>query len=747
MQKQKIIVIIDVSIFIERGKSMKKMSEIIVHKRKIIFIIYVFAVALSIFGIFNCSINYDMSKYLPDDSSVRKGMEIMSDEFGDSTSITVMFDGLDETEQLKRKEELSAIKNVHAVLYDQNDEKYYRDGHSKYMVNVSAGTYSDDAQEVLSEIKDTYGDDAYVCGPVVDNGMVSNSLGSDMPIISAIAVVVIFTILFTLCDSWLEPVIFMGCIGVAIILNMGTNALLPSISNMTFSIGALLQLGLSMDYSIMLINRYAQEKKKYSSHEEAMINALSNSFATISGSSVTTIVGLLALVFMDFKIGQDMGVVLAKGVFMSLICIFTLLPGVVVTFDRAIEKSRKRSLEIPMAGAMKLVTRLGLLILPAVMILVGVAFVEKDDIKVSYTKTFDNKDQTYIEECFGLDNQTVLIYDKNEDPEKVSAYIEWLEKRSDINSVQDYSNTIGIPYTPAEIAAQFGVEQSQVEMMFQLAGKETMSTPEFLNAASALLEKMPGSEEKLAQLKAAKAIVNQNVSQMVGKEHNRMIVSVKHPAEGKDSFKAIGELIDEADNTFENSHYYVGDSVMGKEMDDGFKDELNFVTILTVIAIFLVVIVTFRSVLSSALLVIVIQSSIYITMFLIARAGFTVNYISLILVQCILMGATIDYGILYTCNYIEERGNNDKKHSVGAAMNRSVKTILTSSLILFSTGVITGLLMTQKATSEACAAVACGTAVSVIMVIFILPVIIYLTDKLAIKQFGKKKNDNAKGKK
>lgn len=718
---------------------MKKISEIIVRKRKIVFIVYALAAVLCAVGIFKCTINYDMSKYLPDNSSVKEGMEIMSDEFGDSSAITVMFDDLNETEQLQRQEELSKIDNVQSVVYMQNDETYQKDGHSKYMVNISADTYSKASREVLNEIKDKYGDDAYVSGAVVDNDKMVDSLVGDLPVIAVIAVVIIFTILFILCDSWAEPFIFMGCIGAAILLNMGTNALLPSISFMTFSVGALLQLGLSMDYSIMLMNRYAQEKKKYASHEEAMINALTNSFAPISGSSVTTIVGLLALVFMKFKIGQDMGVVLAKGVFLSLVCIFTLLPGVIVSLDKLIEKSRKKSLNIPMRRVMRFVTKAGAVILPAAIILACASYVSKDDVKVGFLKMFDNKDQTYIEECFGLDNQTVLLYKNTEDPENIRTYIEWLEQRDDVNSVQDYSNTLGVSCSPAEIAAQFGFEKEKAEMMFKMAGKDTMTSSEFLSTACEALSHAGGSEEQIAQLKAAQAVIDENSRQMLGRDYNRMVISIRHESEGDSSFNAIGELIDKADENLSEDYYYVGDSVMGKEMNDGFKKELNFVTLLTIIAIFVVVLLTFRSVLSSAILVIVIQSAVYITTSFTVQIGFTVNYIALILVQCILMGATIDYGILFTCNYMEERKSKDKKQAVGDAMNRSIKTILTSSLILMGCCLTTGLLMTQKAISQTTTMIATGTAISVFMVVFVLPVILYFTDKLAIKQFGKKK--------
>lgn len=709
---------------------MNRFSEIIVRKRRIIYIVYLIAAIACAVGIFTTNINYDMSKYLPDDSQVKKGMSVMEDEFGKSSAITVMFDGLSETEQLQRQQELSEIDNVKSVVFIQNDEAYQKDGHSKYTVTIASDTYSKTSREVLSDIRDIYGDEAYISGAVVDNDLMVKSLLNDIPVISVIATVIIFTILFILCDSWTEPFLFMLCIGAAILVNMGTNALLPSVSFMTFAVGAVLQMGLSMDYSIMLMNRYSQEKKVHANHEEAMISALANSFAPISGSSVTTIVGLLALVFMDFKIGQDMGVVLAKGVFFSLVSIFTLLPGLVVSFDKLIEKSRKPSITIKTGKLMGGISKLRGIIIPLALIAVGFSFIYKDDVKVGFLKMFDNSDQTYTEECFGYDNQTVLMYRNTTSQEKISEYITWLGTRDDVNSVQDYSNTLGRPCTAGEIAAQFGFPAEQAQMMYQAMGVETMTMEEFIGAS------IQGGSEDPALLQAQQ-MINENRSQMVGSEYNRMVISLNHESEGEATFDAVGELLDKADEVLGENYYLVGDTVMGYEMNDGFKSEMNFVTLLTTIAIFVVVIFTFRSIFSSAILVAVIQAAVYITTAAMAIMGFTVNYIALILVQCILMGATIDYGILFVCNYVEERGKLEKKEALASAMDKSIKTILTSSLVLIGCCMTTGILMTQKVISQTCSMVAFGAATAAFMVVFVLPVIIFALDKLVLIRFGK----------
>lgn len=879
---------------------MKKIADWIVDKKITVLIVTAILTAVAVFGIFQTNVNYDMSKYLPKDSTVKQGMEIMEDEYGEMSSITVMFDDLTEQEQLSRKTELESIENVKSVVYLQDDETYQKDNHSKYMLTVSANTYSKEARSILETIKNKYGDSVYCSGAVVDNDMMVSTLVEEIPIIAVIAVVIIFAILFLLCNSWVEPFLYMGCIGIAILFNMGSNAFLPSVSFMTFAVGALLQMGLSMDYSIMLMNRYNQEKLKNPNPSIAMKNALLNAFGAITSSSVTTIVGLLVLLFMSFKIGQDMGIVLAKGVFISLICIFTILPGLVVQFDKAMTRTHKKSLNLNMKPVMKIAGKIRFISVPLIAVIAVGAYFVKDDLSVTYIKTFDNPDQTAIEEVFGIDNQTVLLYENNESPENVEKYISWLEKHEDVNSVQDYSNTIGKSYTYKELAEDMDMTEEQAKMMYQMykdnqnqsefekitmyelicymddniaknpsyaefmseeqikqisnarkelddgkkqleeaeaqiaaSEEQILSGEQQLNDAKDQMKLAGMTDERIAaqlgeqeeeieagkaqletgkkQLEQSKAVyekemnskelakvmeqdtsdieemfkirrmsmlnvendtltldeflsfitdeimpnetysaaiddnmrsqiadgekqIEENRNLMLGKNYNRMIISVNQPSEGKSTFSCIGSIADKADEYFEHNIYLVGDSAMGYEMDEGFTDELNFVTILTVIAILIVVLITFRSFVSSAVLVAVIQTAVFITTAIVCLQGYSVNYIALILVQCILMGATIDYGILLFDNYREKRLTLEKKEAIGEAMNCSIKTILTSSLILIATCLTVSVIMTQKIIAQTCMMIAYGAICSVIMVIFILPAILLLVDRVIIKK-------------
>lgn len=726
---------------------MRKLSNVIVEKKNIIFLIYTIIVLLCIWGMFNVNVNYDMSKYLPDDSKVKLGIEEMKKDFGSTASIVVVFEGLTQNEQLEMADNLKNIKNVDSVTYDSTSEEYQKDGYSKYLITINADTYSEKARETLKEIKSQY-KDAYLSGEVVDNELSVSTLSSQIPIIAVVAVIVIFTILFILSDSWIEPFVFMGCIGIAIIINMGTNALLPSVSFMTNAVGALLQMGLSMDYSIMLMNTYNRQKQEVDDRKSAMKIALNESVRTITGSSVTTIVGLLVLVFMSFKIGADMGVVLAKGIFVSLVTIFTLLPGMVITFDKLIEKSHKKSLIIKMNKPMLFINKFKGIIIILATLLVVISLIYKNDIKIGFINSMENEDDKIIEEVFGKENQTIYIYEKTELKDNIVKLTEWLQKNENIISVNDYYNTVGVELDKAEFSQAFGVDEASATMLYQMYGSVngngedidtlrvsiddllTFVNDNILNndsyAAFVPEELRLSVEEGLKQIQTAK-------ESMVGNKYNRMVINTNVDVEGEDTYKLIESIKEEIGKDVENSSYLIGNSAMASEMNNGFNSELGFVTILSIIAIFIIVIFTFKNVLCSFILVATIQGAIIITTMIVVAQGMTVNYIALILVQCILMGATIDYGILFLNHYLNIRKEENREIALIDAMNKSIKTILTSSLILIGCCLSVALLMTQEVISSTCMMIAYGAVCAVIMIVFVLPAIVVLFDKYIVK--------------
>lgn len=727
---------------------MKKLSNFIVDRKNVLFIIYAMVTALCIWGMLNVNVNYDMVKYLPDDSEVKTGMSKMVEDFGTTSSVTLMFKDLDEQERSEMVSGLQKIKNVVSVTYDQTSEKYQKDNFSKYVITLDVDTYSDEARKTINEIKNNY-KNVYLSGEVVDNDLSVSMMSSQIPIIALVAVIVIFAILFILSDSWIEPFIFMGCIGIAILINMGTNALLPSVSFMTNAVGALLQMGLSMDYSIMLMNSYNRKKNETDSKKDAMKAALKESFSTITSSSITTIVGLIVLVFMSFKIGADMGIVLAKGILISLITIFTLLPGLVLTFDRVIDKTKKKSLNIKMDKPIGFINKYKIIIIVTAFLLVGISFVYKNDLKIGFLNAVENKDEQVIENVFGKENQTILLYEKSEPKENIMALTDWLEKQECVISVNDYYNTIGTELGYKEFAYSFGIEEKDAMALYQIYKSINNKAEEITNLRAPLYVLLMCVNDNVIDNEAYSDMIPDNLKMqlkiglsqmdtarnaMVGDKYNRMVINTGLNAEGKDTYKFIQNTKDEIEKEFDGKSYLVGNSAMADEMNNGFNHELNFVTILSVIAIFIIVLFTFKNILSSLVLVLTIQSAIIITTMIVVLQGMTANYIALILVQCILMGATIDYGILFLNHYLELRKVKDKKDALTDAMNKSIKTILTSSLILIGCCLSVAFLMPQKVISSTCMMIAYGAICAIIMVVFVLPAITSLCDKYIVKR-------------
>lgn len=319
---------------------MKKIANFIVNKRGIVMSVIFLLAIICAFLMQQVEINSDMTKYLADDSSMKIWLDIMEDEFPEmesSQAIRVMFQDLEAEQKSEILSQLENIKYVDNVDYDAENEDHNKDNHTLYVLNTS---YAYGSEEEVS-IEDTLEENFEQYDMVYRN---NDTAIDGVPVwILLAALGILMVILFLMCSSWIEPFLFLVTIMVAILINMGTNIFMGSVSNITFSIASILQLVLSMDYSIILMNRYRQEKAVDENKQEAMKKALAHAFSSITSSSVTTIVGLLALVFMSFKIGVDLGVVLAKGVLISMLCIFTFLPGLILISDKLIQKTAKKS--------------------------------------------------------------------------------------------------------------------------------------------------------------------------------------------------------------------------------------------------------------------------------------------------------------------------------------------------------------------------------------------------------------------
>ena len=1077
---------------------MKKFADIIVDGYKIVLaLMLVICIGCAVMIPF-VEINTDMTKYLPDKSSMKMGVDVMKEDFASmamAQTIRVMFEDLTDEQKTTIKKQLESIEYVDSVSYIEGSEDYNKDNYTKFVVSTS---YTYDSPEELSiekAIEDQFKD--YKMSYMNDN---TNTM--KMPwLMVAIAIIILFGILFVMSSSWFEPVLFMATIGIAIAINMGTNLVLGSVSQITMSISAILQLVLSMDYSIILANRYRQEKLKCNDIEEAMKNAWLNSFSSVMSSGMTTVIGLMMLVFMSFKIGMDLGLVLAKGVLCSMICVLTVLPALLLIFDEKIEDTEKKEIHLPMG----LLSKIQFKLRKPLAIFFAILFVATAVLQGTTKIVYSLSPEDPVAEVFPPSNPIILLYN-NEDEENANKVIKEFETRNVVKNVMSYSNTLGkkftsrglvsmiddmgismpidaslidlvyycyfngmkttpvtvsqlinfisnevltnemftsfvsgdmkdsvetmklfgnpqnltTPMTAEEIAACFSMDASQVKQLMVLyfgekggvdCGTMTLSTfadfvvndvakdetfasmfddetkaqidklllftnkeivtekrkfdsmaalmgvdiekiklfyayhkvysqnpevvdyeqvmseylamqiigsdyelsiQEFLNfivdnkemlASSMTAEELElltmghavvngtvegrsYTPEELAKtvnmeptqirqlyllytakngntsswkvsiqtfinfivsdvltnqayssqfdvetaimIQGVKRLIDASVSnkactsselaemfgaltdqidentmeilcvyytstkesdpnwkltieemfnyvskdmlndprfavlidsatrqeiaameaqldgainQLLGKNHSLMMIETTLPVESQETTEFMDELSAFCSDTLKSDYYFIGNTPMSYEMEQSFDKELLLITVLTALAIFIVVALTFRSLSIPTILVLLVQCGVYLTMTVNGLIGYSLYYLALLIVQCILMGATIDYAILFTNYYRESRKTMDIKDSITTAYNGSIHTILTSGLIMIIVTGVVGFSPIDPTIAQVCQTISIGALSATLLILFVLPGLVAALDKFTNKQKKTEKSE------
>jgi len=426
---------------------MKRVAEFIVNNRVVVFVVMMIISIICATLIGKVNQNSDMTKYLADDSNMKQGIDIMAEEFDEqqtSQQICVMFKDLDESEKLEIKDELAQIKNVESVTYDKKSKQYNKKDKTLYKVNTECEYGSEEVDKIHSDIEEKYKNYDVL---IIDNGSKA-TLGMD---IMVAACTIMMIIMFVMSRSWIEPLLCVFVIGVAILINMGTNIFRESVSETTFSIAAILQLALSMDYSIILMNRYRQEKAIVKDSKQAMKNALTNAFSSITSSAFTTFVGLLMLVFMNYKLGMDMGIVLAKGVLCSWLSILTVFPFLIILLDNVLKKTEKKSPHVPMDKVAAFSYKFKK-VMPVLFIVVFiVAFILQKNTGYAFTTIGEDT----ISKVFPRDNMIVTLYD-NKDEDEIQEIVDELEDEEKVESIVSYPTTIGKQVTSKDMTDMVG---------------------------------------------------------------------------------------------------------------------------------------------------------------------------------------------------------------------------------------------------------------------------------------------------
>ena len=715
---------------------MKQLARILVDRRYIFAAVMLAVTIFCAFLAFRVEINTDMTRYLPANSPMRRGIEIIETAFpdpGEQSAFRFVFTGLDESEIPAIRQQIADHIYVSRVEYVPGNAHYNKDGRTLFIVSLDYGYDSREAGTVQRVFTKQFQDYNFAIGS-------NEMMKTEVPLkLLAIGVSILIAILVLMSRSWIEPVLFLIAIGMAVVINLGTNLVPGYISDITFSIAPVLQLVLSMDYSIILMNRYREEKKMGLAKTDAMKSALEHSFSSIFSSSFTTVVGLLALVFMTFKIGRELGVVLAKGVFISMICVFTVLPTLILWGDRLVEKTAKKTIPLPTRW-LAFFSEKARHVIPLVFVaMFALFFYLRSFTPIIFTENLTDD----LSSVFPADNTVVLVY-QNQDEGAILPLIADLEQNEHVRAVQAYANSFDQPLNLAQITeamAQMGgsaMPQNIIENVFHTkgwGGDVTMTLTEFMDTLTLddrFANAFGGGTERIrTQMREA---FDAQRNQMRGPEWSRVVIYSDYPDDSEETTAFMDDLYARCENDFAGETYLVGTSAMVHEMANNFSREFLTVSLITAVAIFLVVLLTFRAPAIPLILVLLVQCGVYMAITAMGWQGYDVYYLALLVVQGILMGATIDYAIVFSGYYKELRRTLPRYESLCGAYEKSIHTIMTSGLILILVTAILGKFCPTQSIAQVCTSIALGSLSAVLLILFILPGLLACFDRLIIRQ-------------
>ena len=709
-------------------------------------------------------VNEDITAFLPEDTETRQGLTIMEDEFITYGTADIMISNITYETAQKLAENIANMEHVTTVTLDDSPSHYIN---SSALLSVSFDGTSDNEKIIyaLSQIKDSLKDyDVYISSKIGEN--YSAQVAEEMGGVLLLAVsVIVFVLLFT-SRSYFEVVIFGIVFIFAAVINMGTNYLLGTISSITNSIAVILQLALAIDYSIILIHRYQDEVTKQPTEKDALIEALSKGIIEISSSSLTTISGLLALTLMHFRLGYDLGVVLTKGIIFSILSVLLLMPGLILMFPKMLKKTAHRNHvpNIELWGRFLTNSKYCFVWVFVVIIPLSIYFSSKtnyafadstiNELIYSESRATMHK----ITDTFDDSTQIALIV-PNGNYEAEKAIIKEIEKMDNVKTITGLANiesekgkVLTDKYTPRMFAELLDMDLEETTLLYQAYGVEHHQYQGIFKSAEdyevplidMFLYVFDKSDEGIINLDADKKETMDTlrnslmlgIDQLQGENYDRIIISASVPVEGKTSTALVDAIRETAKKYYENSDkkvLVVGEITSARDLADTFNSDSTKINVLTILFVLVILLLTFKSVAGSVLLVFVIQGSIWINFSFPYLMNITSSFVTNMIVSAIQMGATIDYAIVIMNHYQELRDKFDKKTAMSLAVNESFPTILTSGTILTMAGFLISMRVSDVYIGHIGLAVGRGALISVILVLTVLPQIIVFLDKIINK--------------
>lgn len=735
-----------------------QVANFIVNKRKAIEILFVCAIIYSVFCINKVQINQDITSYLPEESETRRGLSLMEEQFVTYGSAKVMLSNVtyEQAEKLAgRMELLEGVKSAALGM----DEEHYRGTNVLIEVTVDGSEEEERSIQTMDAVKELLtGYDYYISTTIGETQESTESLNHDMNIILVLAVVIIIAVLMLSTKAYFEIPVLLITFGVAAILNMGTNYWLGEISSVTKSIAVVLQLALAIDYAIILCDRYMEEHETMESVEAVKV-ALSKAIPEISSSSLTTISGMVAMMFMQFKLGYDMGIVLVKAIILSLISVFFLMPGVILIFAKGIDRSHHKCHvpKISFVGKFAAATKY---IIPPVFIIVLVgAFMMSSNCRYLYDvnsvesskKTTSKIAREKIGEIFGSENQFVVMVPKGnyEAEEKVLAQLGQLPYVSDVLGLAN--QTINEEYcltdklTPRQFAELADLDVEIVEVMYSayaysqeqygpvVTGISDYEVP-IIDMFLFLYDQYQQgyvtlSDEMDETLNTLYDTLHDGQLQLQGEEYSRFVLNLTLPVEGQPTYDAMEEIRGIASKYYDvNQVVLVGNSTSAHDLESSFATDNLIISILTALFVMIILFFTFQSAGLPVLLVLTIQGSIWINFTVPVLQDTGVYFIAYLIVSAIQMGATIDYAIVISSRYMILRQAISLKDAITETIDKAFPTIFTSGSILTCAGFLIGYISSDATIAAIGIALGRGTLISILLVLFVLPQILMLGD-------------------
>lgn len=684
---------------------MERLVNGILKYKKSILVFFILATVISLFTSSMVNINYNIMDYLPEEAPSTKALDVMNEEYDKgAANVRVVLKDVSIVDALKYKEKIKKVDgvddiqwlddvvNIKEPLELQNQdtiESWYKNNEALFSITVN----EDKEESAIDDIGEIIGENGMISGSAVNIVFAQETTEKELIKMMVILIPIILIILFLTTSSWFEPVLFLSTIGIAIIINSGTNLILGEISFVTKAAGSILQLAVSMDYSIFLLHRFSEFRNEGLAVKEAMKEAILKSVSSILSSGLTTVVGFAALIVMKFKIGPDMGFVMLKAICLSLISVLVLLPVLALYCYKLIDKTQHKSFMPKFNKFAKVSYKFRHISIILFLLLLIPCFLAQQNNSFSYgaseiysdESTKIGHDTAAINKEFGKTNPLVLMVPKG-DLVSERALCDELENIDKITSITSYAETVGITI-PTEY------------------------------------------------------VPDDTLSQLISDNYSRFIIVANVKVEGDETFALIDEIRNLAYKYYDDSYYFLGESVNTLDLKETIEDDNKKVNAISIIAIMIILLLTFKSLSLPIILVLVIEFSIWSNLTFNYFIGNDVFYIAYLIISSIQLGATIDYAILFTNRYIENRETMNKKEATQATISTTTVSILTSASILATAGIILGEISTNSIIAQLGILVGRGAILSLILVLFVLPALLMLLDKLIAKTTKKNKGE------